>query len=142
MQSNSTIFWLKLACAAVIGFGILTAAAALPITAAPTLLLTDMIIWPLDGAQSLAAPETRLLCAIAGGIMTGWGVLLWLVTTQLYLREPELARTMILYSAGAWFAVDSLASIAAGAHMNPLFNIGFLAMFVLPLRQRSKRLAT
>jgi hypothetical protein len=139
MQAQPTRFWLRSASAIVIGFGVLVALAAFPATAGPTLLLTDLIFWPFDGAQSLGAPETRLLCAIGGGLMAGWGVLLWLVATQLYPREPELARTMILYSTGTWFVIDSLGSIAAGAPLNALLNVGFLLAFVLPLRRLTVR---
>ena len=141
MQVHATQFWLKIASAIVIGFGGVIALAALPATAGPTLFLTDLIFWPVDGAQSLSAPETRLFCAIDGGLLAGWGVMLWLVTTQLYPREPELARTMILYGIGVWFVIDSLGSIAARAPLNALFNVGFLLAFVLPLKRSMERAA-
>jgi hypothetical protein len=135
MQSKSTATWLKAASAIVFGFGVLTALAALPALAGPTRILADIMFWPLDGAQSLAAPEARILCAIGGGVMAGWGALLWLVAAKLYPRDPELARTMTLASVGIWFAIDSFASILAGAPVNAVLNIGFLLLFVLPLRR-------
>jgi hypothetical protein len=34
---------------------------------------------------------------------------------------------------GCWFVVDSLMSIAAGAPLNAIFNVGFLLLFVVPV---------
>jgi hypothetical protein len=133
MQQTSTGLRLKIASAIVIGFGPVVALAVVPALAGVTQLFTDLVFWPVDGAQSLTAPETRLYLAITGGITTGWGVMLWLVSTKLYPREPELARAIILWSVCTWFAVDSSASIAAGVPGNAVLNIVFLLMFVVPL---------
>lgn len=133
MSVQRTINWLKAASAIVIGFGILTALGALPAASAPIQLLADLAFWPVDGTPASSAPEIRLLCAVAGGIMTGWGVLLWQLASRLYAREPELARGLILASIGTWFVIDSLGSIMAGAPVNAVFNIGFLALFAVPL---------
>jgi hypothetical protein len=133
MNNTSAVSWLKAASAGVIGFGILTALAALPAAAGPTLLVAKIIFWQFDGSLSFAASETRLMCAIGGGMMTGWGVMLWLVSSHLYSRDSDLARKIILTSVCSWFAVDSIASVLAGAPLNPFFNIIFLLMFVLPL---------
>ncbi len=110
------------------------ALATYPATAGVTLFLTDLILWPIDSAQTLASPETRMLCAIIGGVMAGWGLMLWLVATRLYPREPALARTLILTSVGTWFVIDGIGSLLAGAPLNALFNVGFLLIFVIALR--------
>ncbi|CAN0605459.1 unnamed protein product, partial [Ectocarpus sp. 12 AP-2014] len=77
MSHEKTIGWLKAASAIVIAFGLLMLLGAHPATSAPMALLADVIFWPLDGQEAVSAPETRLLGAIAGGILCGWGVLLW-----------------------------------------------------------------
>ena len=133
MLGVSTTTWLKAAAAIVVGFGGLVALAAHPATAGPTVLLADLIFWPIDGTATFAAAETRVMSAIGGGLMAGWGVLLWLLAARLYPREPALARTMILTSVGVWFVVDGIGSVAAGAPLNVVLNAGFLAMFVVPL---------
>lgn len=133
MHSQSTSKWLRAASALVVGFGVLVVLAAYPATAGLTMFLIDFILWPIDGAQSGATPELRLIFAISGGVMVGWGVMLWLIATRLYPREPQLARSMILWSVGVWFVVDSAASIVAGAPLNALLNTSFLLMFGLPL---------
>lgn len=138
MSSQTTTTWLKAASALIMGFGIITFSATVPATAGLVRFLIDMIFWPIDGAQTLAAPETRLLCAIAGGLMMGWGTMLWLTATRLYRQAPELAGTMIMASLAAWFIVDSLGSILAGAPLNALLNMGFLPIFLIPL-MRARR---
>jgi len=139
MSLERSAFWLKSASAIVIGFGLLIAIAAVPATAAPVQLLLDLIFWPVDGAERATMPETRLAFAISGGVMAGWGILLWQLTDRLYLRDPKLGRSLILNSIGTWFLVDSLGSIAAGAPLNAVFNVGFLLLFVLPLRNVSAK---
>lgn len=138
MRNHSTATWLKTASAIVFGFGVLVALAALPALAGPTRILADIILWPFDGAQSLSGSEARILCAIGGGVMAGWGALLWLVSAKLYPREPELARAMILASVATWFVIDGVASVLAGAPLNAALNIGFLLLFALPLRRGRK----
>ena len=103
------------------------------VAADPAVFFLDLAIWPLDGAQSLDSAETRLLCAVGGGMLVGWGALFYLLADQVYPHEPQMVRKFVLISICSWFVVDSLGSIAAGAPMNALFNIGFLALFALPV---------
>ncbi len=133
MQVQTRMIWLKAASDIVILFGLLIALASMPPMAAPALFLADLIFWPVDGVQAVPTETSRLLSAISGGVMAGWGVLLYLLTTRLYPRDPELGRMLISASIGIWFVVDSLGSIAAGAPLNALFNVGFLALFMVPL---------
>ncbi|MGI9409275.1 MAG: hypothetical protein ACR2OV_04330, partial [Hyphomicrobiaceae bacterium] len=102
--------------------------------------LLDLVIWPVDGVQAISGPEMRLLSAVSGGVMVGWGILLWLVATRLYPKDPVLARTLILASIGTWFLIDSLASIVAGAPLNALLNVSFLVLFSWPLMRTPGRL--
>lgn len=138
MQQEKTVFWLKTASILVVGFGIMILLAAYPATSSLTLFYTDLIFWPLDGAQSISMPETKILCAVLGGVMIGWGVLLWAISAKLYHREPDLARSMIFWSIGTWFITDSLGSIVAGVPLNAFLNIGFLVAFILPLWRSTK----
>lgn len=133
MQAQTRIVWLKIASEVFVLFGLLIAFASIPSAAAPTLFLADLIFWPVDGVQAVTTETNRLLSAILGGVMVGWGVLLYLLTTRLYPRDSDFARMLITASIGTWFFVDSLGSIAAGAPLNALFNLGFLAMFMIPL---------
>ena len=133
MNQNTTLRWLKLGSALTIFFGLLIAAAAAPFGAAPTQFLADLIFYPIDGAQDIAAPETRLIIAIGGGVMAGWGVLLWMLSTHLFPRDQALASKLIISSIVTWFVIDSTGSILAGAPLNAAFNVPFLLVFCVPL---------
>lgn len=138
MSLSTTVVWLKFASGLVIAMGLLTATGAQPALAGVLRFIADLLFWPLDGAQTLAQPESRLLAAVGGGVMTGWGILLWLVVTRLFAREPQLARTMILAAMIGWFVVDSTGSVLAGAPLNAMLNLGFLLLFVIPLWRPAK----
>lgn len=133
MQEQSVVNVLKFGSALVVGFGILIALAAHPGTAGPARFLLDLIIWPIDGVGNTSAPEMRLLSAVSGGVMVGWGILLWQISTRLYAKDPELAKSLILTSIAAWFIVDSSASLLAGVPLNALLNTSFLVVFGWPL---------
>lgn len=133
---------LQVAAAVVIGFGALIALAAHPSTAAPIGLLADIIVWPFDGRPVLDQQGARLLSAISGGVMVGWGVLLYQLSTHLLPADPALAAKLIRSSMLAWFAVDSTFSVIAGAPLNVAANAAFLVAFLWPLSRLSGTQAT
>jgi hypothetical protein len=113
---------------------------ALALSAVPALnigvrLLTDLLVWPFDGAETLAASETRLALAIGGGVMLGWGLMTWQLAGEPLERAPEAVRGIIRASVLGWFVVDSAGSVAAGAALNVVPNLVFLALFLLPMRK-------
>ena len=124
---------LKAASAATIGFGLLIALGAHPATGGLTHLLADILLWPMDGAKHGATPESRLLYAIAGGVMAGMGWMLWELSGRGLAQDRALARRIITGGLAVWFAVDCTGSWAAGAPLNLLANSAFLALFAVPL---------
>ncbi len=132
MTIDSRILWLQAGAIITAGFGVLIAAAAIPALQLPTAFLLDFIYPPVDSAQSMNSSAARLLSAISGGLMTGLGVMLWVVATELCPREPALGRRLILLGIGSWYVVDSSMSLAAGAPLNVVFNTGFLLIFFVP----------
>ena len=137
MQTERTINQLKVAAGITIGFGLIGLLGTRPATSAVTQFLIDLIYWPVDGNPAYAETGARLLWAISGGSLVGWGVMLWRVASELYPRSPDLARSLILTSIGCWFVLDSAGSIAAGAPVNALMNVAFLLLFYLPLARRA-----
>lgn len=135
MDIAHTQTWLKAASTVVIGFGLLLAAGAWPPLSAPVAMLADLLIWPLDGLQTLAAPETRVFMAISGGVMVGWGVTLWKLAEHLLPAHLASVRSITMTGLYSWFAVDSIGSIAAGVPLNALANLSFVVLFVLVFRQ-------
>jgi hypothetical protein len=109
--------------------GLLSAAAAHPTLGAPTGIMGDVIFWPPDGSPGAPAlPTERLYAAIAGGLMTGWGVMLILLG-----RGATVARAF-LAGGLAWFVVDGIGSMFAGVPLNILGNVPFLAAVVWATR--------
>jgi hypothetical protein len=117
---------------ALIVFGLLVGAAAFEPFVAPVNMMGDLVFWPVDGAPQLDGGPNHLLSAIAGGLMTGWGV------TLLALAQGRSLRQAVLYGGVAWFVIDSTGSILAGAALNAVFNLGFLALFLFAVRSQSR----
>lgn len=140
MSLTTTGTVLKAAAVIVAGFGVVVALAAVPETAGPANLLADLVFWPLDGTPQIDTPAARLLAAISGGVLVGWAVTLWLITTHVLPMDAVAASSIIRRGIIAWFVVDSLGSIAAGAPLNAVLNIGFVALFLWPLRAIGKTL--
>lgn len=132
MAPDFTTRWLSFMSLFVIGFGLLVALGAHTATAGLTAWLTDLIFFPLDGAETLVASEARLLAAISGGVMVGWGVTLWLVVTRLLPLNALLGRSMLLWGTLSWFIVDSVGSWAAGAPINVALNSVMMLGIVVP----------
>lgn len=128
---------LKWAAGLIGGFGILTALAAIPALAPPILMFADLVTWPMAGAEGLTTPEGRLVLAIAGGITFGWGVTLWMLADVVSAAQAAAIRRVIIAGFIAWFCLDSTMSVMAGAPLNVLGNIGFLAALLIPMRQRA-----
>ncbi len=88
----------------------------------------------LDSAQPhLTEQGGRLIIAVAGGILAGFGVLIWQVVTKVYAKDQSTGRAILLPAILAWFLLDSAGSVAAGAWFNAVLNIGFVACFLVPL---------
>ncbi len=138
MTIDTRIGWLKAGAAITLAFGLLIAAAAVPALHAPTEILLDLIYFPIDQGQTMEPRSARLLSAISGGLMTGLGVIFWVVATELCPSNPALGRRLILLGIGSWYIVDSSMSLAAGAPLNVLFNTGFLLIFYLPAWQLTR----
>lgn len=132
MPPAFTTTWLKLTSLFLIVFGLIVALGAHPLTAAPATWLADLIAWPFDGSQSLGAPETRLLAAISGGVMVGWGTMMWLIVNRLLAVDPALTRLLLIEATLAWYLVDSIGSLVAGAPINVALNTLLMLAIVAP----------
>ncbi|NJM34621.1 MAG: hypothetical protein HC850_07810 [Rhodomicrobium sp.] len=141
MTLQSTAAWLKTASILVMGFGIAFAAGAHPSTDLIARFFIDLVFWPIDGAQSLASPEARLLCAISGGLTFGLGAMLWLIAARLFPHNHDLARSIMIWGVGSWFVVDSTGSVLSGAPLNVALNLVILLLFLIPLSRPAKAMA-
>lgn len=133
MQHQTSVTWLKAAAAVLVGFGLISLPGAHPATSGLAHTMMDLAFWPLDASPAGDPPQARLPWAIGSGIIAGWGVMIWMVTTRVYAKDPALGRPIILTAVIIWFVIDSIGSVLAGAPMNVLYNTGFLVLFVVPL---------
>jgi hypothetical protein len=126
-------FWLKIS-AIVIGIGgPIFALGSMDATMEPARLTLDILSWPIDGATTYEHPDTRFLSALTGGFLTGWGVMVWMLSGEAYDRAPEAIRKAVLTGALAWFFTDSAGSIASGNASNAIFNVAVLLLVVGPM---------
>jgi hypothetical protein len=116
----------------VVLLGLLVAFGAHPATALPATWLADIVFWPFDGSQPLDAPAARVLAAISGGVMVGWGIMMWLVIDRLLPKEPQLTRMLLVESTLAWYLVDSTGSFMSGATVNVFLNTILMLAIVIP----------
>ncbi len=125
--------WLKITAIIVGGFGPIFFLGTMEATSEPARWSLDLLSWPLDGAQTFAAPTTQFLAALTGGFLFGWGVMIWCLSGAVYDAAPEGVRRTVLTSLLAWFILDSLGSVTSGNHSNVLFNVLVLLATVGPL---------
>lgn len=130
---------LAAAAAVTIVVGLVAAAASSGRGEAPWLALLDLVDWPPDGEPARFARETSAVNAVVGGVMVGWGTLMFLIATGPFGRGDTTFATPMLVSVAAWFLVDSTASLIAGLPGNVVLNIGFLVLFVPPLVELRRR---
>ncbi len=129
----SAIAFLKAACLVAIATGLLSLAAAHPAASAPWALIFDAVAWPIDGAQGAFSPEARLLNAISGAMLVGWGVTLYGLAAGPIARGDAEARRLFVTAVLVWFVLDCAASLAAGWPGNLVLNAAFLALLLSPL---------
>lgn len=134
MALNTRIAFLKFAAAAllIVPGAIMVAALVSPLMSWVEAFL-DLAYLPLDGAQKVADDAALLLNGILGGVLVGFGVMIWLVADRVYRKDEGLGRSLILVPLISWFLFDGAGSVLAGAWFNVVLNTGFLMMFLAPL---------
>lgn len=125
--------WLKVTALIVGGFGPAFFLGTMAPTLEPARLTLDILSWPIDGASTYAAPDTRFLSALTGGFLFGWRVMFWCLSSWVHDLAAEPVRKSALTSILAWFLLDSAGSIASGNPSNVLFNVLVLLVAVGPL---------
>lgn len=139
MTLNTRITAIKIAAAALlIGPGIIMVTG--PITPLSGLVdaFLDFAHQPIDGAQKVTNDGAHLLNAILGGVLAGFGVMVWVVAERVYRNDQPLGQSLILIPLFTWFVCDSTGSILAGAWFNAIINIAIIAAFVAPFYWPSK----
>ena len=130
--------WLKVTATALFSYAFLFALGAIKKFEEPIRFVLDISNFPLDNVENYNAPTTVLLSAIIGGILAGWGIMIWLMSVWFYDKSPEQVRKTVLISTLTWFFVDSIACIVSGNVSNAITNVPLLLMLVGPLWKTAK----
>lgn len=114
-------------------FGPICFLGTIPELAEPARLTLDLLSWPIDGRESLDDSTVKLVSALLGGFLLGYGVTIWSLSSLVYDKAPEMVRRAVLIGLCSWFVLDSSGSIAGGHSSNAVWNILVLISFVGPL---------
>ena len=133
MKVSTSAIWLQIASALAILFGVFSVLASFPPTQGGWLLLFDLLKWPIDGDPASFDVTGRALNAVLGGVLIGWGTLMFFLVRHLFPSNEVSLRKVLLASVISWFVFDSAGSCLAGFPGNVILNVGFLIVFVPPL---------
>ncbi|MEN9856035.1 MAG: hypothetical protein RLZZ157_1161 [Pseudomonadota bacterium] len=125
--------WLKITAIVIGSFGPVFFLGTMPATSELARLTLDLLSWPLDGATRFDTPDIHFLSALTGGFLTGWGVMVWCLSTYVYDQAPEGVRRTVVTGTLAWFVVDCAGSVASGNPSNVVFNIAVLLTAIGPM---------
>ncbi len=84
-------------------------------------------------AQNFDASTTRFVSAIGGGLLLGWGVMVWCLQAYVYDACPEGVRRSVVIGATLWYVLDSVGSVLSGNPVNALTNTCIILVAVGPL---------
>jgi len=133
MKHKTHKIWLKITAISIITYAILFFLGTLKQTNRIIEVVLDISSYPIDGLQNYNENSTIFLSALLGGILFGWGILIWFLSSKLYDLAPEQTRKIVLISLLSWFIIDSLGSVFSGNSSNVIANIFLLLILVGPL---------
>ncbi|WP_428409188.1 hypothetical protein [Hyphococcus sp.] len=98
-----------------------------------SIMMHDVVDYPLDGTTGPYTEDARWFSAIGGGVFASLCVVMWLIfAPAIENGDRRIVRSAII-SLLVWFVIDSAGSIGAGVPVNVAFNALFLAMLMAPL---------
>jgi hypothetical protein len=89
--------------------------------------------------SSAAVAYIKLLHAVLGAVIVGWGAAVFLIVWKVAPTLPKIAWQLVLSSALAWFIPDTSYSLLSGFWQNAVLNLAFAMLFALPLWMIKKK---
>ena len=134
MSISARIIFLKiLGVLLLIGPGLLMVSAPVTRLGGLTEMFLDLAHQPYEGAQPITGKSAHLLNAILGGILVGFGTMIWVVAEHVLREDFALGRRLIFIPLICWFITDSLGSVWGGAWFNAVLNAGIFGLFAVAL---------
>jgi hypothetical protein len=131
--SNFWINWLSAVAGGVVVFGLILVLAP-ALTRQGFSLLVYASPGRIDAFGLEPARYISLAHAVLGGVMVGWGAMLFYVTRTLLSEGLRLGWNLVALSVAAWFVPDTIYSLVSGFWQNAVLNAVFLGLFAIPLR--------
>lgn len=123
--------WLEIWCWAMVAFGALFAACAIPALDGGTRLFYDLVYWPLDGASGFDE-GTRFTCALLGAVTMGWALTIRALVHAAHQLGAPVWRALV-GAMLAWYVIDSAISVASGVAVNAVSNTVLVAALLAPI---------
>ena len=130
--STFWVYWLQVAAAGVIAFGLV-------LVVAPALARQGFSLLVYASPQRIDAfghepvRYISLTHAVIGGVMAGWGAMLFYAARTLLAAGSAHGWNLIALSVAVWFVPDTAFSVLSGFWQNALLNLVFVLLFALPL---------
>lgn len=96
-------------------------------------LFLGLVIPGSEGMAALASTEAKMITAIDGGLLAGFGAMLLLIAAPAIEQGNSQIMRAATISLLVWFVIDGVGSAIAGAPLNILSNSLFLIAYLLPL---------
>jgi hypothetical protein len=80
-----------------------------------------------------AVSYIRLVHAVLGAVMVGWGAALLFVLFGTFRENPSIGWKTVTGSVVAWFIPDTMFSLWSGFWQNAILNTVFMVLFAIPL---------
>jgi len=123
--------WIIVWCWAVVAFGLLLAAGAIPGVDAPARALFVLFSGDPASADVYDHPAVRFGIGLQGALTIGWGLtMLVLVQTPSIGAGQWRALSLALL---AWYVIDSAISVATGFWLNAISNTGLFVAYLIPV---------
>jgi hypothetical protein len=70
----------------------------------------------------------NLLCAVIGGILFGWGLMMGLLSYRLLKAPEDWIWSVITVSVFSWYILDTVMSLVASSSLNIILNTSLLLL--------------
>jgi hypothetical protein len=101
----------------------------------------DPVFWGTNDIAEATRSFQRWSYGIVGSVMASWGIFVAFTSHYAFRRKERWAWNCLLVGLLIWFFVDTLITLKFQVYFNAIFNVGLLALVLLPLVFTRKEMA-